>query len=108
MEPLADRLALVERHVTRAVEAAAADFGASPVLRAVVLEFQKKAAKARATLSSPATDGSAREAVVELEQAADSANVAAAADPGASDPTKKAVDVAHKAICLIKYEGRPS
>jgi hypothetical protein len=105
MEALIDRLALVERHVARAVEAARADSTASPVLVAVVLEFQRKAEKAHETLSAAADRTAAREAVVEVEQAADSANVAAAADPAASEATRKAVEVAHKAMCLIKYGG---
>jgi hypothetical protein len=105
MESLVDRLTLVERHVTRAVEAAKSDSTASPVLLAVVLEFQRKAEKAHKTLSAGPGAALAREAVVELEQAADSANVAAAADPAASEATRKAIEVAHKAICLIKFEG---
>jgi hypothetical protein len=87
------------------VETAQKDPGASPVLRAVLLEFQKKAVKANATLASATSSTAAREAVVEVEQAADSANVAAAADAGAAESTRKAVDLAHKAICLIKHEG---
>lgn len=105
METLIDRLTLVERHVSRAVETARADSAASPVLVAVVLEFQRKAEKAHKALSGGADRAAAREAVVEVEQAADSANVAAAADPAASEATRKAVEVAHKAMCLIKYEG---
>ena len=105
MESLLDRLTLVERHLARAVDAAEADSGASPVLRAVVREFQKKAMKARDTLKSSVSAVASREAVIEVEQAGDSANVAAAADPGASEATRKAVDVAHKAMCLIKVEG---
>jgi hypothetical protein len=105
MEPLLDRLTLVERHVARAVQAADADVGASPVLRAVVLEFRRKLDKARTALTSAPTPTDAREAVIEVEQAADSANVAAKADPGAGEATRKAVDVAHKAICLVKFEG---
>jgi hypothetical protein len=106
MESLLDRLALVERHVARALETAKSDSAASPILLAVVLEFQRKAQKAHATLLSSGADArAAREAVVEVEQAADSANVAAGADPSASEGTRKAVEVAHKAMCLIKYEG---
>lgn len=105
MESLLERLTLVDRHVARAVEAVEGDRGASPVLLAVLLEFRKKAEKARATLTNAPTAIAAREAVVEVEQAADSANVAAAADPGVAEATRKAVEVAHKAMCLVKYEG---
>ncbi|HVW24123.1 MAG TPA: hypothetical protein VHC69_02065 [Polyangiaceae bacterium] len=105
MESLIERLTLVERHVTRAIETVRSDSAASPVLLAVVLEFQRKAQKAHAALSSGVDTRAAREAVVEVEQAADSANVAAAADPSASEATRKAIEVAHKAMCLIKVEG---
>jgi len=104
MEPLLDRLALVRKHVTRALETANADAGASPVLRAVVVEFQKKMEKTLSTLTASPTEMATREAVVEVEQAGDSANVAAMADAGASAATKKAVEVAHKAMCLVKFE----
>ena len=99
MEPIADRLQLVDKHVSRAVAAADADEGASPVLRAVVREFQRKVGKA---LASAGGGEVAREAVVEVEQAGDSANVAAKADSGASPDTRKAIDLAHTAICLLK------
>jgi len=50
MEQLVDRIALVQRHVSRAVEAVNGDPGASPVLRAVVLVFQLKTEKTLAAL----------------------------------------------------------
>ncbi len=105
MESPAEKMELLGRHVARMVAAVEGDAGASPVLRAVVLEFQRKLEKNRATLTG--ADGS-REAVVELEQAADSARVAAEADPGASADTKKLVDVAHMAICMFKFEQGPA
>src|SRR5262249_50402682 len=100
MEPLSDRLALVAKHVQRAVNAADADAAASPVLRAVVQEFQRKLVKATQILSRGAAAPAQREAVVEVEQAADSAQVAAHADPGANAETRKAVELAHTAMCL--------
>jgi hypothetical protein len=39
-----------------------------------------------------------------MEQAADSARVAAEADSGSAAETRKAVSVAHNAICLLKHE----
>lgn len=98
METLAEKLALVEKHIARAVDAVAADRGASPVLRAVVEEFARKSRKNAAP---------SREAVIELEQAADSAKVAAAADAGVAAGTRKLVEVAHDAICLLKAESAP-
>ena len=102
MESIAESLEPTDRHIARAVDAAGADGGASPVLRAVLGEFQRKAAKARAALTA---GHEPREPVVELEQAADSARVAAQADPGAAPATKELVDVAHMAICLLKSRG---
>jgi hypothetical protein len=58
--------------------------GASPVLVAVVKEFPKKADKAIVTPDE-------RVAVIELEQAGDSAKAAAEADPGVSRGTREAV-----------------
>src|SRR5207248_10341546 len=72
-----------------------ADQGASPVLLAVVREFAKKAEKS--TLSPDE-----RTAVIELEQAADSAKAAAEADTGVGDATRQAVLDAHLAICIAK------
>jgi hypothetical protein len=40
--------------------------------------------------------------IVEVEQAADSAKVAAEVDLGASDSTRQAVVNAHLAICILK------
>lgn len=71
------------------------DDGASPVLLAVVGEFAKKAEKA-----SVAEDE--RTAVIELEQAGDSAKAAVEADSGVSDATRQAVLDAHMAICIAK------
>ena len=78
-----------------AVGAVRNDQGASPVLTAVVSEFAKKAEKAAGAEDE-------RGAVIELEQAGDSAKVAAEADTGVSDSTREAVLEAHLAICIAK------
>ena len=62
---------------------------------AVVNEFAKKAGKA-------ALSPDERVAVIELEQAGDSAKAAAEADPGASPATRDAVLEAHLVICVAK------
>ena len=91
---------VVER-ITDAARKVEADEWASPVLVAVVREFQNKLAKAE----GHAVDGvPTRDAVIELEQAGDSAKAAAEADPGASEATKQAVLDAHLAICILKTE----
>ena len=76
------------------------DRGASSVLRAVVDEFVNKARKAR-DLSASIT---LRDAVIELEQAADSAKAAAEADDSAADSTVEAVRQAHLEICVLKAQ----
>ncbi len=65
------------------------------MLAAVVNEFAKKAEKA-------AESQDVRLAVIELEQAGDSAKVAVEADPGVSPATRDAVLEAHLAICIAK------
>jgi hypothetical protein len=103
METLSDKLALIGRHIERATAALAADSTVSPVTRAVLGEFARKHQKASAGLAG-ATDQAARELVVELEQAGDSANVAALADAGAGADSRKAVEIAHNSICVLKFE----
>ena len=100
MATVTERFAEVDAKITKALEAVEGDAGASPVLAAVVQEFQRKAAKAQGALGGG--DAAAREAVVELEQAGDSAKYAAEADPGIGDGTRQAVEDAHLAICVLK------
>ena len=87
----------VREKVELAVRAVEADAAASPVLAAVVREFAAKAAKA-----NRADADHEWEAVVEVEQAADSAKVAAEADAGAAETTTSSVLAAHLAICMLK------
>jgi hypothetical protein len=84
-----------------ALEQTTADGGASPVLTAVVREFASKCEKALALTRS---GNGTREAVVELEQAGDSAKAAAEADGGAAEDTRSLVIDAHLAICMLKAE----
>src|SRR5438874_4835836 len=80
-----------------ALKAVEADAGASPVLVAVVREFAAKTGKAIGL-----ADGDrAWEAVIELEQAGDSAKAAAEADPGVGDAATSSVRDAHLAICML-------
>jgi hypothetical protein len=83
--------------IDSARDAVLTDRGASPVLLAVVNEFASKAEKAAATADE-------RVAVIELEQAGDSAKAAAEADPGVSPAARDAVLAAHLAICITKAE----
>ena len=85
--------------ITNAVRQVEADGGASPVLVAIVGEFQRKLAKAE----KHETDGMPdRDSVIELEQAGDSAKAAAEADTGLSSDARESVLAAHLAICKLK------
>jgi len=90
-----DQLRDVRSKIDRALDAVRSDEGASPVLIAVMGEFATKGAKAAAADDE-------RGAVIELEQAGDSAKVAAEADAGVGDATRQAVLDAHLAICVAK------
>jgi hypothetical protein len=91
----AERLQAARIKIESACDAVLRDEGASPVLAAVVNEFAKKAQKATGSPDE-------RLAVVELEQAGDSAKVAVEADPSVSPATRDAVLEAHLAICIAK------
>jgi type IV secretory pathway VirJ component len=95
MTTTGERLQQVRLKIDAAMDAVRNDPGASPVLVAVVEEFARKAEKAAATADE-------RLAVVELEQAGDSAKAAVEADPGVAPTTRDAVLDAHLAICIAK------
>jgi hypothetical protein len=92
---MAERLQAARIKIDGASDAVRGDEGASPVLAAVVNEFAKKAEKAAGSPDE-------RVAVIELEQAGDSAKAAVEADPGVSPATRDAVLEAHLAICIAK------
>ena len=89
----------VVEKVTEAARQVEADAGASPVLNAVVREFQTKLAKVEKQAGDGAPD---QLSVVELEQAGDSAKAAAEADSGLSGDARESVLAAHLAICMLK------
>ena len=95
MTTVAERLRETRAKSDNALDLVRGDQSASPVLIAVVDEFAKKAEKA-----TRAEDE--RAAVIELEQAGDSAKAAAEADTGISDATRQAILDAHLAICIAK------
>jgi hypothetical protein len=82
----------VVEKITEVVRQVEADAGASPVLVA-------KLAKARKHSTGGPPD---HDFVVELEQAGDSAKVAAEADAGLSGDARESVLAAHLAICMLK------
>ena len=98
MADLVSEIEAVQGKVTDALRETERDDGASPVLVAVVQEFAAKADKA---VRRPG-----RDAVIELEQAGDSAKAAVEADPGAGAKTKEQVLEAHLAICMLKAASR--
>ena len=95
MTTTAERLRDTRVKIDNALASVRADQGASPVLIAVVGEFAKKAEKAM-------NSDDERAAVIELEQAGDSAKTAAEADAGAADATRQSVLDAHLTICIAK------
>ncbi|HEY4396705.1 MAG TPA: hypothetical protein VGO28_03460 [Acidimicrobiia bacterium] len=95
MTNVTERLREVRAQADDALNVVRADQGASPVTVAVVGEFAAKAEKATRVENE-------REAVIELEQAGDSAKAAAEADTGVSDATRDVVLNAHLAICVAK------
>jgi len=97
MTTTAERLIGINDQIEAAASTVDADRGASPVLGAVVRELAHKSQKAVGNL--PGADALVlRLSIVEVEQAADSAKVAAEVDLGASDSTRQAVVNAHLAI----------
>ena len=100
MDNVEGRVADVSEKIAAAASAVGADAGASPVLAAVVREFAAMAAKASKVATT--SEQAAHDAVVELEQAGDSAKAAAEADAGSAGVTRQAVLDAHLSICMLK------
>jgi hypothetical protein len=95
MTTMPERLREARVKIDDARDVVRSDRGASPVLVAVVDEFANKAEKAAAADDE-------RAAVIELEQAGDSAKAAVEADAGVADATRQVVLDAHLAICIAK------
>lgn len=89
----------VVEKITEAARRVDADGGASPVLVAVVREFQAKLAKGPKDMIGGVPS---HDAVLELEQAGDSAKAAAGADSRLSNDARESVLAAHLAICMLK------
>ena len=95
MTTTAERLQEAKTKIDDARDVVSRETGASPVLVAVVEEFARKAGKAIDT-------GDERVAVIELEQAGDSAKAAAEADAGLSAEARELLLDAHLSICIAK------
>ena len=101
MASIAQHLVDIEEQVDHAVERVNADPGASPALQAVIAEFHAKARLARDETRG-ADERTVRDHVIEAEEAADAAKKAAEADENISDATRRAVILAHDAMCDLK------
>ena len=95
----------VESGLTASLAALDEDGAASPVLRAVVEEFQRKFAKTQSAILG-ADERLAREGLIELEQAADSARYAALADTAADRRTRDLIVDTHDWVCTYKVTGQ--
>ncbi len=104
MTVAADVCSQLDARLAAAEAALAADRGASPVTAAVLAEFRRKLTKTRSLVERPDEAGH-REALFELEQAADSAKAAILADAGATRGTRDAIVSAHDSICWFKATG---
>lgn len=93
----------IDTLIKNALQAVDEDSGSSPVLQAVVKEFSRKSNKVLQELANP-DESNLWTYVVELEQAGDSAKVAADADTGVSSGTRRHVRDAHDALCKLKTE----
>lgn len=100
---ISDVIADVEDKVETAMHAVQNDANATPAMRAVMGEFHEKCLKAVHDLEE-AEEEPIREHIVELEQAADSARVAAEAEIKLSEKTRSAVLAAHDMICALKAD----
>jgi hypothetical protein len=98
-------LAKTAEGLTASLIALNSDAGASPVLLAVVEEFYRKFAKTQDAILG--SDGRlAREGLIELEQAADSARYAALADNGVAKETQALIVETHDWVCIYKQTGQ--
>lgn len=103
MASVAERIAELNEQIRQAVAITQSDPGASRVLTAVAVEFRNKSAHALET-SEDADEAEVWDAVVELEQAADSAKMAVEADVGIEERTREAILDAHDAVADLKEE----
>lgn len=103
IDKISDLLTDVEDKVETAMHAVQNDQQASPAMRAVMGEFHEKCLKMINDLEE-AEEEPIREHIVELEQAADSARVAAEAEIKLSDKTRSAVLAAHDMVCAMKAD----
>ena len=97
------QLSDIEERIDNTVAIMNADSGASGPLRAVVNELHNKTRKARDETRG-ADERTIRDHIIEAEEAADAAKLAAEADESISEATRQAVLDAHEALCSLKAD----
>ena len=97
------RLAGIEEQIDDVAAKIENEVEASPAFRAVFEELHRKTREARDELKG-ADEASIRDHVIEVEQAADSAKLAAEAEEGLSDKVRDAVLDVHDALSELKAE----
>lgn len=103
MTTVVKRLTEIDDQIRKAVAIAQSDSGGLRVLTAVVVELQNKSKNALEMIQG-ATDAKVWEAVVKLEQAADSARIAIEVDTGVEELTRAAILDVHQAISDLKRD----
>lgn len=101
VDQISEELEQIDRKINHAVQSTEGDLKASPILRAVVKELHEKSMKALKALDN-GDEESIHEHVIELEEAADCAKVAAQTDINISNSTREIVLEAHEALCEFK------
>jgi hypothetical protein len=97
------RLGTIEEQIDIAAQQIENDPGATAALRAVFDELHRKTREARDELRG-ADEMEIRDRIIEVEQAADSAKLAAEADERASPGTRRAVLGIHDALSAPKSD----
>jgi hypothetical protein len=103
VDEISEKLSNVDKEINHAIQAVEGDMRASPVLRAIVEEFQEKSKKTLSSLGN-GDEESISEHIIELEEAGDCAKKAALADVGLSQSTRSIVLKAHDIICDLKSQ----
>lgn len=105
IESVVDELTRIEDMSDKALQAVNRDRSSSSALRAVVEELHNQARKALD--DSEEAEEPLREHIVELEQAADCAKVAALAETTLSEPAREAILLVHEEVSGLKADTTP-
>lgn len=103
IDTISERVVEIQDKIATALEEVESDKGASPALKAVVRELNAQCEGMMDHIDEAAEEP-VREHVIELEQAADSAKVAAEAEQNLKGSTRGAIIDAHEAISALKAD----